>query len=111
MSELIKMRCEACQEGAPQVTPDQIKQFSPQIPEWQMIEVENVKRLQRTYRFRNFKDALAFANRVGDLAEENDHHPEITLGWGYTTVTWWTHKIKGLHINDFVMAAKSDTLV
>jgi 4a-hydroxytetrahydrobiopterin dehydratase len=82
-----------------------------QVPDWAVLEEDGVKRLQRTFRFRNFVAALDFTNRVGGIAEEEGHHPVITLTWGRATVTWYTHKINGLHDNDFIMAAKTDELL
>ena len=73
-----------------------------------MVEREGIKRLERTFKFRNFAQALAFTNRMGKIAEEEGHHPVIGLTWGRATVTWYTHKVKGLHQNDFIMAAKTD---
>ena len=81
-----------------------------QVPEWELVEEDGVKRLQRTFKFRDFVAALDFTNRVGEIAEEEGHHPVITLTWGGATVTWYTHKISGLHENDFIMAAKTDKL-
>jgi 4a-hydroxytetrahydrobiopterin dehydratase len=89
---------------------EQIAALSAHIPAWQVLEVEGVKRLQRVFRFKTFAQALAFTNQVGQLAEQEDHHPALLTEWGRVTVTWWTHKIKGLHRNDFIMAAKSDAL-
>jgi len=110
MTELTKQRCEACRAGAPQATQDEIAEYMPQIPDWEIIEVDGVKRLQRVYKFRNFAQALEFADKVGEIAEEQDHHPSILVEYGKVTLTWWTHKIKGLHANDFIMAARSDQL-
>ncbi len=76
----------------------------------QIVEREQVKRLERGFKFKNFVDALAFTNKVGEIAEAEGHHPVIITDWGKVTVTWWTHKIKGLHRNDFIMAAKTDRL-
>jgi 4a-hydroxytetrahydrobiopterin dehydratase len=89
----------------------QIAMFKPQTPNWQVIEVDGIKRLQRAFKFKNFTEALAFTNQVGALAEAEDHHPTLVTEWGKVTVTWWTHKIKGLHQNDFIMAAKTDALL
>ena len=93
------------------MTDDEINILHPQIPEWQVKEVDGVKGLERVFKFRNFAQALAFTNKVGALAEEEDHHPLIITEYGRTTVNWWTHKIKGLHKNDFIMAAKTDQLL
>ncbi len=81
-----------------------------EVPAWAVVEREGVPRLERTFSFRNFADALRFTNRVGELAEEEGHHPALLTEWGKVTVVWWTHKIRGLHRNDFVMAAKTDRL-
>jgi 4a-hydroxytetrahydrobiopterin dehydratase len=82
--------------------------FQPQVPEWQIIERDGVKQLERVFQFSDFVQALAFTNRVGAIAEAEGHHPALLTEWGKVTVTWWTHTIKGLHRNDFIMAAKTD---
>lgn len=110
MNDLSQRRCEACRADSPRVTQTQIAELSPQIPEWDLIEVDGVQRLTRTYKFKNFEQALGFTNKVGALAEKEDHHPALLTEWGKVTVSWWTHKIKGLHVNDFVMSAKTDNL-
>ncbi len=102
--------CVACRADSPRVTDAEIQQLSPQIPDWQILAPEGEKRLERTYKFPDFAQALAFTNRVGELAEAEDHHPRLVTEWGKVTVDWWTHKIHGLHRNDFVMAAKTDLL-
>ena len=111
MSDLSVKKCEACRADAPRVTETQINELKQQIPEWTLIEVEGLQRLTRTYGFDDFKQALQFTNEVGNIAEEENHHPAILTEWGKVTVTWWTHKIKGLHMNDFIMAAKTDELL
>src|SRR5687767_541436 len=103
-------RCTACRSDAPRVTGEEIAQLAPQIPDWRQIESEGIPRLERVYAFPNFASALAFSDRVGALAEQEGHHPAILTEWGRVTVTWWTHKIRGLHRNDFIMAAKTDRL-
>jgi 4a-hydroxytetrahydrobiopterin dehydratase len=110
MDQLTQMTCVACRKGEPTVTEEEIAELHPQVPEWQIVERDGIKRLERTFKFRNFADALAFTDQVGELAESQDHHPAILTEWGKVTVTWWTHKIKGLHRNDFIMAAKTDQL-
>jgi 4a-hydroxytetrahydrobiopterin dehydratase len=72
------------------------------------VERDGVKRLERVFKFRNFVEALGFTNKVGELAEAENHHPALLTEWGRVTVTWWTHAVKGLHRNDFIMAAKTD---
>jgi 4a-hydroxytetrahydrobiopterin dehydratase len=109
MNDLNDMKCVACRAGEPIVTEDEIQQYHPQVREWSIVERDSIKRLERVFKLRDFKTALAFTNRIGELAEEEAHHPAILTEWGRVTVTWWTHKIKGLHKNDFIMAAKTDT--
>jgi 4a-hydroxytetrahydrobiopterin dehydratase len=108
--QLNGMKCEACQAGAPLVSDEAAAEFKQQIPEWSLIEAEGEKRLERVFKFPDFAAALAFTNRVGELAEQNNHHPAILTEWGKVTVQWWTHKINGLHMNDFIMAAQTDQL-
>jgi 4a-hydroxytetrahydrobiopterin dehydratase len=92
------------------VTEAEIVELGPEVPDWQLLERDSIVRLERIFHFPNFADALAFTNRVGALAEEEAHHPALLTEWGRVTVTWWTHKIRGLHRNDFIMAAKTDAL-
>ncbi|MDQ7858744.1 MAG: 4a-hydroxytetrahydrobiopterin dehydratase [Armatimonadota bacterium] len=105
---LIEMRCTACRVGEPTVTDEEIEALRPQVPDWAIVERDGIKRLERVFRFPNFAAALRFTNRVGALAESEGHHPALLTEWGRVTVTWWTHKIRGLHRNDFIMAAKTD---
>ena len=95
---------------APSVTEDEIKELQPKIPEWRIIAEDAIPKLERQFRFKNFKDAIAFTDSVGAAAEEEGHHPRLTIEWGKVGVTWWTHKIKNLHKNDFIMAAKTDAI-
>jgi 4a-hydroxytetrahydrobiopterin dehydratase len=108
---LVQQRCVACRRDAPTVTDDEIAELLPQIPEWELVEEDGIPRLRRVFPAGDFANALAFANRVGELAESEGHHPALLVEWGRTTVSWWTHKIRGLHRNDFVMAAKTDALL
>jgi len=110
MEALKEMRCVVCRSDAPTVTEAEIAELQPQVPEWEITEQDGIKRLSRLFRFDDFANALAFTNALGELAEEEDHHPALLTEWGRVTVTWWTHKIRGLHRNDFVMAAKADEL-
>ena len=110
MTSLVQERCVACRRDAPTLTDAEVAELHPQVPEWEVIEVDGVKRLQRVFSFSNFAEALDFTNEVGALAEVEGHHPALLTEWGRTTVTWWTHKIRGLHRNDFIMAAKTDSL-
>ncbi len=110
MQDLTQLKCVACRAGEPTVTDAEIAQYAPQVPEWRIVEREGTKRLEREFKFKNFREALAFTNKVGEIAEQEDHHPAIVTEWGKVTITWWTHTINGLHRNDFIMAAKTDRL-
>jgi len=92
------------------VEENEIPELKVQIPEWAVIEIDGIKRLERKFKFKNFIEALEFTNRVGTLAEAEDHHPALLTEWGSVTVTWWTHSVGGLHRNDFIMAARTDEI-
>jgi len=111
MNELFKQKCEACRVGAPKVTQAEIARLKPLIPDWDLINRDGIDQLCRVIAFNDFAEALAFTNRIGELAEEEGHHPAILTEWGKVTVSWWTHKIGGLHVNDFIMAAKTDGII
>lgn len=110
MEELTEQKCEACRVGAPSVTPEEMQQLAPKIPEWKVITEDGIPKLDRLFKFKNFQDAIAFTDAVGAIAEAEGHHPRLTTEWGRVAVTWWTHKIKNLHKNDFIMAAKTDAI-
>lgn len=111
MSEqLTASSCEACRADAPRVSDEELKELMPQIPDWEAVTREGVLQLERQFKFKDFVAALDFTNKVGELAESEGHHPALLTEWGKVTVTWWSHKIKGLHRNDFVCAAKTDEL-
>jgi 4a-hydroxytetrahydrobiopterin dehydratase len=110
MNNLLQERCVACRPDSPHVTDAEIRELAPQIPEWKLLARDGVKQLERTYKFKDFAQALAFTNKVGALAEEEGHHPALLTEWGKVTARWWTHAIKGLHRNDFIMAAKTDQI-
>jgi 4a-hydroxytetrahydrobiopterin dehydratase len=110
MESLAAMKCVACRRDAPTVTDEELAELLPQVPDWDLVEIDGIKRLQRVFAFDDFVQALAFTDSVGRLAEEEGHHPALLTEWGRTTVSWWTHKIKGLHRNDFIMAARTDQL-
>jgi 4a-hydroxytetrahydrobiopterin dehydratase len=103
-----EMSCVACRRDAPTVTAEEVAELGPEIPDWDLVEEDGVDRLRRVFSFGDFASALAFTDRVGALAEEQGHHPALLTEWGRVTVSWWTHKIRGLHRNDFIMAAKTD---
>lgn len=108
MTELAREGCTACRVGAPPVTDAEVAELKPQIPDWTLKTEDGIRKLERTFAFPNFAQALAFTNRVGEISEAEGHHPRLVTEWGRVTVTWWTHKIKDLHRNDFIMAAKTD---
>jgi len=110
MSGLSREQCEACRADAPRVSDEELRELMPQIPDWAATVVDGVMQLTREYKFADFVQAMAFANRVGEIAEEAGHHPAILVEWGRVTVNWWTHKIRGLHRNDLIMAARTDEL-
>jgi len=107
MSELSARQCVPCRGGVPALTADEITPLLTQLNGW---EVVNEHHLKKGYRFADFKEALAFVNRVGNLAEEQGHHPDVRFGWGSAEITIWTHKIDGLTESDFILAAKIDEL-
>ena len=92
------------------MTDAEVAELLPQVPDWELVEVDGIRRLTRVFPADDFAQALEFTNAVGELAEAEGHHPALLTEWGRTTVTWWTHKIRGLHRNDFIMAAKTDEL-
>jgi len=108
--ELTAQNCIPCTGKEPHLTAEEIAQLQPEIPDWEIIEVDGELRLERTYKFPDFQTALAFTNKVGEAAENQGHHPALLTEWGKVTVTWWTHAISGLHQNDFIMAAKTNQI-
>jgi 4a-hydroxytetrahydrobiopterin dehydratase len=110
IADLTQKTCVPCRGDEPPFTKEQIEEYRSQVPDWEVVENNAVPRLQRRFKFKDFAGALTFTQQVGELAEQEGHHPVIRTEWGKVTVTWWTHKIKGLHQNDFIMAAKTDKL-
>ena len=110
MDKLAKKTCQPCRQGDQPVSQDQIALYLETLPEWGIMEREGVPRLERSYKFSDFQEALDFTNKVGEMAEQEDHHPAILLTWGRVVVSWWTHIIKDLHINDFILAARTEEL-
>lgn len=104
--ELSGKTCTPCQGGVDPLTPAQAESFRKQTPKWELTD--NGTWIRRSFNFGNFAEALDFVNKVGELAEAEGHHPDISFGWGYAEVSLQTHKIKGLHENDFILAAKID---
>jgi 4a-hydroxytetrahydrobiopterin dehydratase len=105
MSELSSKQCVPCRGGVPALKGDEITPLLNQLNGWEVVEEHH---LMKTYRFANFRESLSFVNRVGELAEEQGHHPDICFGWGEAEIKIWTHKIKGLTESDFILAAKID---
>ena len=108
MSPLNQAQCEACRADAPQVSEAELAELLHEIPDWNIEVRDGILQLEKRYRFKNFSQALAFTNAVGAIAEAQGHHPALLTEWGQVTVTWWSHKIKGLHRNDLIMAARTD---
>lgn len=110
MAELTQQHCEPCRVGAPTVPRAEQQALLSTLIGWQIVDKKSVQQLLKVYDFADFLSALEFANKVAELAEAEGHHPALLIEWGRVTVRWWTHKIKGLHQNDFLMAAKTDAL-
>lgn len=111
MAESLKtMKCVPCEGGEPPATLDEIDEYKKQVPGWTLATSGGIRKLQHEFKFKNFKQALDFTNKVGEIAEEEGHHPTLVTEWGKVTVRWWTHAIGGLHRNDFIMAARTSDL-
>ena len=106
---LAEKTCTPCRGGIPPLTRDIAEHLQAQAPDWELVD--DAHRIKRTFRFDNFRESLAFVQKVGELAETEGHHPDIGFGWGYATISLSTKKIKGLHENDFIMATKIDRLL
>ena len=107
MSDLASRQCVPCRGGVPPLNGEEIARLSPQLQGWDVI---NEHHLNKSYKFSNFAEAQSFVDRVGQLAEEQGHHPDICFGWGRAEISIWTHKINGLTESDFILAAKIDEL-
>ncbi len=105
---LANRQCEACRPGSPPVAESERASLLSELPTWLVDPVDGIDQLAAEYRFSDFAAALEFVQRVGALAEAENHHPKLVLEWGRVEVRWWTHSIGGLHMNDFIMAARSD---
>ena len=110
MNRLKDLKCVPCRGDSPLLSDAEIEAFHSEVAGWRIVLIGDVPRLERSFQFINFAEALKFTNQVGEIAEIEDHHPAILTEWGRVTVSWWTHIIKGLHRNDFIMAAKTDAL-
>ncbi len=111
MTKLSDAKCEACRADAPRVTSMEQEKLLAELDGWQIVDKKGVSQLLKAYNFDNFLSALDFTNKVALLAEAEGHHPALLTEWGRVTVRWWTHKISGLHRNDFILAAKTDLIV
>lgn len=111
MSDLSREHCSPINATSLKLDESQIDQLMKDVDGWKLLHKDNEARLEKTFQFKDFNQALDFTNRIGQLANEEDHHPAILTEWGKVTVDWWTHKIKGLHRNDFIMAAKTDEII
>ncbi len=107
MSELASKTCVPCRGGVPPLKGEELASLQKQVDGWNVVEEHHIT---KTFKFRDFREALKFVNRVGELAEEQRHHPDISLAWGKAGITLWTHAIDGLTESDFIMAAKMDQL-
>ena len=107
MTSLASKTCVPCRGGVPPLKGKELKALHQQVPQWKVI---NERQISRSFAFPDFKQALDFVNRVGEVAEAQGHHPDILLSWGKAEITLWTHKIDGLTESDFIMAAKIDAL-
>ncbi len=108
MTDLNAQILQACDGTCKALPEDSINRLLQELPEWQLITEESINKISRSYHFSDFCSALSFCNRIAALAEEANHHPRLCLEWGKLHACWWTHSVKGLHINDFIMAARSD---
>jgi len=111
MALLAELKCTICQSDDPPLNDSAIREKLMELPDWSMIDAGDVNKLSRVFKFKNYLSVLDFTHKVGLLAEENNHHPTLIVEWGKVTVIWWTHKINGLHNNDFIMAAKTDRII
>tara|TARA_B100000287_G_C20441180_1_gene705662 strand:+ start:344 stop:685 length:342 start_codon:yes stop_codon:yes gene_type:complete len=109
MTELSKETCTACEVGASLVPHDQQIELLKDLDGW-VIDNSDILKLTKEFKLNNYEQSIAFTNLIADLAESQDHHPKITLEWGSVSLEWWSHKIQGLHMNDFICAAKSDEI-
>ena len=110
MDELARLHCIPIEANTPRLNDHEVSHLKEKLPGWQTDEKGAELRLEKAYEFEDFRKAIAFTNQVAQVANEEDHHPALLTEWGKVTVTWWTHKIKGLHQNDFIMAAKTEQI-
>ena len=108
--DLANLECVPCRGGIPPLIDLKIKQMLPAVPGWERIKEDGVDKIRRKYKFKNFVKAMEFTNKVAEIAEDQGHHPDIFIQWNIVELTLWTHAIKGLHENDFILAAKIDEM-
>lgn len=108
MNELAQSSCEACTSASLKASNEERASLMNLISGWHIVSPDDLEQLQKSFKFPNFVKALSFTNKIGHIAEQHNHHPEILTEWGKVTITWWTHSVHGLHRNDFIMAAKTD---
>jgi 4a-hydroxytetrahydrobiopterin dehydratase len=110
MRDLAEMKCVPCRGEVPGLSEIEIRELQPLVPNWNIVNRGGIPILERVFLFNNFSQSLAFTNKVGEIAENEGHHPAILTEYKKATVSWWTHSIKGLHRNDFIMASRTDRL-
>ena len=110
MINLAAGKCVPCRGGEPPLTNAEIADLMFHVPQWQLVVRNDIPHLERIFKFKNYVQAVEFTNKIAAIAEEEDHHPLIILEWGRVAVQWWTHIVKGLHKNDFIMAVKTDEI-
>jgi len=110
MNELTLEDCVRVNKNTPALSPETVAKLNGRLPDWSIIDQNGTPALSKTFKFPNFNSALSFTNRIGQQAEDQDHHPAILTEWGRVTVTWWTHVVHGLHRNDFIMAARTEAV-
>ncbi|MCS7184633.1 MAG: 4a-hydroxytetrahydrobiopterin dehydratase [bacterium] len=110
MQEFKNLKCTPCRGDEPPLNDEKINELLSNLPNWSVTEYKGVKVLERDFKFKDFLTTLDFVNKIAKISEEMGHHPEITFTWGKASIRWWTHKIRGLHLNDFIMAAKTSDI-
>ncbi|WP_430812890.1 MULTISPECIES: 4a-hydroxytetrahydrobiopterin dehydratase [unclassified Carboxylicivirga] len=110
MNQLSSMKCEACSVNAHRLSSDEAESLMSDIAGWSLLDDSGIQKLKRIFSTENFRQSISFTNAIAELAETEQHHPQIVVEYSSVTVFWWTHKINGLHKNDFIMAAKTSNL-
>lgn len=110
MTSLSEETCKSCSKASSPLSEQEQDSYMKRLNEWNITSIKGIQQLTKAFSFKNFADALAFTNAVGELAEAENHHPTLVTEWGSVQVTWWTHSIGGLHANDFILAARTDEI-